>query len=302
MMQVEHVRLSPLGDGDGVVLTPKDEPADFARLFDIGLDRLLATSGHVLLRGFRPSVQDFNDLVSRYSSRTTLDPAREFHGEVAQKVDSGHDPIGLHVENGATPFAPDLLWFHCVKAAASGSQTTVCDGYRVWDALSDRARQVFTAQPISYARTVPARLWKRLAAVLAGDGREPQDTTVEDLYKQANPGADIEFTELPDGGLHYRYRVYAAHPTKWSDRMAWANSLLGPSYNYEAPVIRFADGTAIPDEVTAEYQAVTQRLTEEIAWQDGDIVLIDNSRVMHGRRAITDPDRTILNAQSYARS
>ena len=34
----------------------------------------------------------------------------------------------------------------------------------------------------------------------------------------------------------------------------------------------------------------------------GDIVLIDNTRVMHGRRAITDPERTILNAQSYARS
>ncbi|CAM3660609.1 hypothetical protein GCM10009799_47040 [Nocardiopsis rhodophaea] len=37
-------------------------------------------------------------------------------------------------------------------------------------------------------------------------------------------------------------------------------------------------------------------------WEDGDIVLVDNSRVMHGRRAITDPDRTILNSQSYARS
>jgi alpha-ketoglutarate-dependent taurine dioxygenase len=296
------VRHTPLGTGDGVLLTPVDPAVRGpAALFDAELDSLLATAGHLVLRGFDLTVEDFNALVGHYSSRTTLDPARSFHGDVAQKVDSGHDPIGLHIENGATPFAPELLWFHCVKAAKSGSQTTVCDGYRVWEGLSETAREVFTAQPISYARSVPARLWQRLAAVMAGDGRAPEDCTVEDLYALANEGADVDFKQDPDGTLHYRYRVFAAHPTKWSDRIAWANSLLGPSYNYEAPVIEFADGTPLAEEIVAEYVEVTAALTEDIAWVDGDTVLIDNSRVMHGRRAITDPDRTILNAQSYAR-
>src|SRR5690606_13727841 len=118
---------------------------------------------------------------------------------------------------------------------------TVCDGFRVWDALSERARDVFAAQPISYKRTVPAELWRKLAAFLADDGRGPDEVTVADLYAQANPGAKVEFTERPDGSLYYHYQVFAAHPTKWSTRTAWANSLLGPSYNYEAPDIRFAD-------------------------------------------------------------
>ncbi|MEV5339369.1 TauD/TfdA family dioxygenase [Streptomyces sp. NPDC052676] len=296
------LRLTSVGAGDGMMITPAGEAADFTELYQAGLDQLLADAGHLLIRGFSPTVAQFNELVARYSSRTTLDPARTFHGDAAQKVDSGHDPIGLHLENGATPFAPDLLWFHCVKAARSGSETTVCDGFRVWDALSERARDLFAAQPVTYTRTVPRQMWQRLAAHLAGGDRQPEEMSVADLHTLMNEGADATFTEEADGGLTYTYRVYAAHPTRWSTRMAWANSLLGPSFNYEAPDIRFADGTPIPDDVAAEYAEVTEAVTEEIAWEDGDIVLIDNSRVMHGRRAITDPDRTILNAQSYARS
>jgi alpha-ketoglutarate-dependent taurine dioxygenase len=297
------LRLTAIGAGDGMVITPTGPDADFTELYQAGLDGLLADTGHLLVRGFDPSVEEFNELVRRYSSRTTIDPARTFHGDAAQKVDSGQDPIGLHLENGATPFAPDLLWFHCVKAARSGSETTVCDGFRVWDALSERAREVFAAHPVKYVRNnVPKAMWQRLAAHLTGPDADPDAMTVDHLYAVADRGADVVFTEAADGSLTYEYSVYAAHPTRVSARTAWANSILGPSFNYEAPEIRFADGSLIPDDVTAEYTAVTEQITEEIAWEDGDIVLIDNTRVMHGRRAITDPDRTILNAQSYARS
>jgi alpha-ketoglutarate-dependent taurine dioxygenase len=300
----DTLRLAPAGRlSDGMVITAATTDADVGELHRAGLDGLLATAGYLVIRGMHPTVGDFNSLVRHYSSRTTLDPARAFHGDAAQKVDSGYGPIGLHVENGGTPYAPDLLWFCCVKAARTDSQTTVCDGFRVWDALSGRARQLFTAKPIKYTRgNIPAALWRRLAAFLAGDGTKAQDMTVADLYRLANAGAQVRFDEAPDGSVSYEYVVHAAHPTQWSGRIAWANSILGPSYNYEAPDIRFADGSAIPDDVVAEYTEVTEMLTEEVQWQDGDIVLIDNTRVMHGRRAITDPGRTILNAQSYRRS
>ncbi|MCX5532829.1 TauD/TfdA family dioxygenase [Streptomyces sp. NBC_00006] len=304
MTVAQHtLRLTAIGDGDGMMITPTGTESDFTEMYQAGLDGLLADTGHLLIRGFAPGVEEFNELVRRYSSRTTMDPARTSHGNAAQKVDSGRDPIGLHLENGATPFAPDLLWFHCVKAATSGSETTVCDGFRVWDALSERARKVFAGNPVKYVRSnVPRAMWQRLAAHLTGPDADPADMTVEHLQAVSNKGADVVFTEATDGTLTYEYTVYAAHPTRGSSRTAWANSILGPSFNYEAPEIRFADGSLIPDDVIAEYAEVTEKVTEEIQWEDGDIVLIDNTRVMHGRRAITDPERTILNAQSYARS
>jgi alpha-ketoglutarate-dependent taurine dioxygenase len=295
-------RLEPVDTSGGMMITAVTADADVGDLYRAGLDGLLARAGYLIIRGFNPTAGDFNSLVRHYSSRTTLDPARAFHGDTAQKVDSGYGPIGLHVENGGTPYAPDLLWFCCVKAASSGSQTTVCDGFRVWDALREQTRQLFATRPIRYTRgNIPAALWRRLAAFLAGDGARADEMTVADLYRLANDGAQVTITRAPDESISYEYTVHAAHPTQWSDRMAWANSILGPSHNYEAPDIRFADGSPIPGDVVAEYTEVTEAVTEEVQWRDGDIVLIDNTRVMHGRRAITDPDRTILNAQSYPR-
>jgi alpha-ketoglutarate-dependent taurine dioxygenase len=82
-------------------------------------------------------------------------------------------------------------------------------------------------------------------------------------------------------------------------RVVWANSIFGPSYNYEAPEITFGDGHKISPELLAEMRATTERLTRNIDWRNGDVLLIDNTRVMHGRREIKDTSRTIFNALSY---
>ena len=94
-----------------------------------------------------------------------------------------------------------------------------------------------------------------------------------------------------DGSIYYIYRVPAAHTTLFGTRLSFANSILGPSYHYEKPSITFADGTSIPDDVIAEIDSVSAARTEDIDWCDGDVVIIDNTRVMHGRRAVLDPER-----------
>jgi alpha-ketoglutarate-dependent taurine dioxygenase len=40
-------------------------------------------------------------------------------------------------------------------------------------------------------------------------------------------------------------------------------------------------------------------LTGEISWQPGDLVMIDNSRFLHGRRAFNDDRRRIFALLSY---
>lgn len=47
------------------------------------------------------------------------------------------------------------------------------------------------------------------------------------------------------------------------------------------------------DEVEA-LRVLAEACTVEINWQDGDIAVLDNARVMHGRRAIADTDRTLF--------
>ncbi len=289
---------TPLGEGTGVCVTSAVPEGTLLEMAPYLLDEL-TEAGHLLLRGFAPAVEDFNALVSACSSKVTLDPARRFHGDVAQLVDSGSDAIGLHIENGATPYPPDLLWFHCVKAADSGSQTTVCDGRRVWERLDEPTRELFRTDPVVFSRSVGEDQWRRFTAFSLGDGRSPQEIGIEDLRRLA-AGGDTRIELLPDGSVRYTFETWAAHEGRWSEKIAWANSIFGPSYNYEAPVIRFRDGGPLPEALLARLRTITEEVTEEIDWQDGDVVLIDNSRVMHGRRAISDTARTIVNAQSFA--
>lgn len=46
---------------------------------------------------------------------------------------------------------------------------------------------------------------------------------------------------------------------------------------------------------------LAEKYTQEIQWQDGDIVIINNKRVLHGRRAITGnlSDRALFIGMGY---
>ena len=263
----------------------------------------LAAAGYLLLRGFLSDVDSFAALVRRLSVRVALDPARSFGGRdtVAQKVDAGFDAVGLHCENANSPFVPQLCWFHCEKAASLGSQTTVCDGHRVWDALSPATRRVFLQHDIVYSRRVEAAKWK-LFAFHRLEGRKPlEQITLHDVIGDNPDLSRTEVTLEADGAIRYAHRVAAAHPTLFGERIAFANSILGPSFNYEKPTITFDDGQAIPEAMLCEIASVSEACTENIEWQHRDLLLIDNTRVMHGRRAIVDPARTIFNALSDLR-
>ncbi len=294
-----RVQLGAYGAGTGRMLVSAGN-GDLAGVDPADLVDLLAAAGFLVLRGFATDIETFAVTVKRLSSMVVADPAREFFGTVAQKVDAGLHGVGLHLENGNSPFRPDLNWFYCQRAARAGSQTTVCDGYRVYDQLSGPAREAFTGQEICYARNVAEPAWRALAVHLLGGVKSTAEVTIEDLMSFAPEPERTTVRDNGDGSVFYAHREPAVRlPTLFDTRPAWANSIFGPSYNYEAPRITFADGSPIPAPLLAEVRDVTAAVTEDIDWQDGDVVVIDNSRVMHGRREILDADRTIFNAQSY---
>jgi alpha-ketoglutarate-dependent taurine dioxygenase len=292
-----QINRSRYGQGNGLLLSA--EGASLERLEKAEVLGWLKEAGFIVFRGFDANLETFAAFVQRLSARVTLDPARQFHGAVAQKVDAGYDAINLHCENSNTPFLPHLCWFFCEKAASAGSQTTVCDGYAVWDALSPATQERFLAQPIQYSRHVEAMKWKGFV-YHSLQGRKPfAQIDFSDLQALHDGHTDAGAELKPDGSIHYSFRVPAAHRTLFGQRLAFANSILGPSYNYEAPRITFADGSPLPEPILEELAQVFEAHTENIEWRDGEIALIDNTRVMHGRRAIQDPLRTIYNALSY---
>ncbi|MGB8667478.1 MAG: TauD/TfdA family dioxygenase [Serratia inhibens] len=288
----------------GLIITSLNED-DITGMAPEYLLAKLKEHGYVVLRGFQHGITGFSRLVRQTSSRISLDPARSFDGDTAQKVDAGYDKVGLHCENGNSPFWPDLCWFYCLKAPERGSQTTVCDGKLVYQHLSARAQAAFSAQDIMYSRRVDEQKWKTYAYhALASQANAPasiEDTTFAHLLSLTEGTAGACITLNDDGAIRYQFRTPAIRASRINPLEAnnFANSIFGPSNNYEKPVITFADGEIIPTDLLEEADAVCDRFTYDIGWQHGDVVLIDNTRVMHGRRRIEDKSRTIFNALSY---
>ncbi len=267
----------------------------------------LSANGYLVLRGFDCDIQGFSDFVRFHSSRISLDPARQFHDKdgkvLAQKVDAGVDAIGLHCENGNSPFWPDLCWFYCEKAPQLGSQTTVCDGAAVYRDLSPQMRNALLAQDIVYTRRVGEPLWRNYVRHAFNGGPEAADTKAcfERLLALVNDNDSTKIELNEDASVTYSFRTPAIlDSSPFSPGLhAFANSIFGPSFNYERPTIAFADGTPLSAAMRSALDEVCQRHTFDVGWHNQDIVVIDNARVMHGRRHIEDTQRTIYNALSY---
>jgi hypothetical protein len=254
----------------------------------------LTRDGWTLLRGFGPDMDGFGDLVGRLCSRVTFDPARSHTTDKTQMVDAGLGPIGLHIENGNTPRCPDIVCFFAERAAFEGSQTTICDGVAVWNGFDD-ARKARWSQKMTVERVLPEALWKRYLANEHPALSDPSQVTMEHVlqFQQAVPGQAFELHD--DGSLTYRLTVDPVRGSAFGgDALGFANAVLGPSHNYQPPRYRLADGSEVDRDEIEEIREIAETCTHEINWQDGDIAILDNTRVMHGRRAIADANRNLF--------
>lgn len=247
----------------------------------------LVEQGWVLLRHEQYDVASFSELMSRLCQKLTYDPARENVTQQSQKVDAGTQAVGLHIENGTTPLPPDIIAFFSEKSASQGSQTTLCDGHQVWQSLPETLKQKF-AQPMTISRYLPKHIWQRYVAT-ALNISDAEQVTPHNLQQfiQMIPGQSISPAE--DEGVQYHLKMNMVRSDNLKGVPAFANTLLGPSYNYEKPRFHFADGSEISPDLIAELAQRCESHTSEINWQDGDIAIIDNKRFMHGRREIRVP-------------
>ena len=101
-----------------------------------------------------------------------------------------------------------------------------------------------------------------------------------------------------DNAVDTEYCCPAFVTTRWGAHKAFVNSMLLVLWQEEAlgakrSLVRMEDGSRIPPEALADIRRVSDALTHEIDWRSGEISMIDNTRVMHGRRAFADPNRKV---------
>ncbi|MBD2567371.1 TauD/TfdA family dioxygenase [Anabaena lutea] len=250
------------------------------------------TFGVVLFRGFGVDYQQMKNFAEKFSSRFVLDKDRPIvdpRNKYVTLVDPGMHYVSPHCENANSPFRPDVIWFCCGVPAAQGGETLYWDGIRVWQELSEELRQLFISKKIKFLQKFPAADWKRFLGVGA---------TVADVKRTLNGIPGLTYNINEDQSISIEYVCSAVVKTKYGNQDAFANSLIA-EYKNPRGVVTFADGSAIPSTVINQIQQVMNNLTEVIPWQAGDLVMIDNSRFLHGRRSFTDKNRRIYSLLSY---
>lgn len=257
---------------------------------------VIESDGALLLRGFATTLEDFSALGAALCTTSVFNesPNRELLHErsAIQSVDRGADPFPLHPELAREPWRPDLAMFACLGAPGIGGQTNICDGIAIAEALPEELRRDFAEKRLVYIKPASAAA---LAYWLGS--AEPTDAML------ASPPASCPywFRRVPDRILRGFTRP-VLEKTLFQDRGAFANFLLFARDYLRLAHIPLLEDRPFSDAIVDEVRSVARRLTYSHRWQQGDVLLLDNSRFMHGRKAIVDPgERRIATYFGYLR-
>jgi alpha-ketoglutarate-dependent taurine dioxygenase len=286
--------MQPLQQGDPRLLEGRG-PGD---LDVAGTVATLRRHGFVLLRGFAHSASDFEVITRQFSRRFMVhgNINREFVSQdgSTQAVDAGLHPLPLHSEMSYGPFYPDSMWFFCAVPPRVGGETTVCDGVALFNALAPESRSYFKTHRLRYRHRYPPRAWQQGIKTTARGLASLKLAIGARLYRKRGV---YRFHFDHEQYLCVDYVTSALVPLR-DGRHAFANSL---EISYLPQVIALRGGSVtlengepVSGALLADVARAADAAGLRIGWQAGDVVMLDNARVMHGRVALSPDDRKIL--------
>ncbi|MBW8800922.1 MAG: TauD/TfdA family dioxygenase [Streptomyces sp.] len=221
-------------------------------------------------------------------------------------VNKGRGSIPLHRELSYAPGAPDLLMFLCQTPPTSGGQTILCDGVVLFEALDEATRDFLRTGELVWRWEVSPARWRSALGVTT---QEEALTAVEAINGLSRDGGSLSGAFE---GATFKGAYRTGFVTRPGDglREAFCNSVLvtvpvgDPAQERVSDANNTAtlgDGSAFPDLLLRDIAARAEAVTYDMAWQAGDIVVLDNTRYLHGRRSILDTERRILTRVGHSR-
>jgi alpha-ketoglutarate-dependent taurine dioxygenase len=270
------------------------------------LDDLLAQHKAILLRGFRSrngleSVADslFAERLTytyRSTPRTTVGRHIYTATEYPKQLS-----IPQHCENAYQRRWPLKLMFYCAEPAQRGGATPIADVARVTAAIPEEIKREFERKKVRYVRNYRAGV----------------DLPWQEVFCTENVHEVEQFCALnqiectwTEAGLRTSQvcQAFAEHP-RTGERL-WFNqahlfhvSALDDAA--QAMMLKFfgeeglprnayyGDGTAIDREVVDQVRAAFSAHQTAFEWQQGDVLLVDNMLVSHGREPF-EGERKVL--------
>jgi alpha-ketoglutarate-dependent taurine dioxygenase len=255
---------------------------------------LFNSSSALLFRGFNVDTDTFKKFTELFSTNFVSYIGGAYSREMINgdktllSVTGGklHTAVPLHGEMYYRKQKPDIIWFYCASPALKDGETTICDGVQVYNELSDSTQELLHKKRLKYIRTYPADVWQRI-----------YQTDDLNLVEKVCHNNDTHLKLNPDHSITTEYVSSAIQKSRCGNHKVFINNIL-PVVAQEiagsnSSLVRLEDDSKIPDSVISEIKDVTERLTHLISWQKGDVVMIDNTRLLHGRRSFSDNQRDI---------
>jgi hypothetical protein len=260
-------------------------------------------AGTVLFRGFPiRTAQDFDRFIAAFGL-----PNFAYEDSLSNAVRINRTPrvftaneappevqIFFHHELAQTPYYPNKLFFFCEQPAASGGATPLCRSDVLWERLAERCPQFARdceSKGLRYSNVMPGE-----NDLASGMGRSWQST----LKQTTREGAEARLAEmgyswewLDNGCLRATTPVLPAVYDLSDRRKSFFNQLIAAfcgwkdARNDPSKSITFGDGTPLDREAVMTAVALSEELAFDVPWQAGDVALVDNLVVMHGRRTFT---------------
>lgn len=289
---------------------PGDSWQQHGELIGQTVERELLNAGGILFRGFTfDGEQDFEGFARSFGHELlTYDyastPRTQLKGRVYTSTEyPAHQVIPLHNEQSYSLNWPMKIWFHCVQAAQAGGETPIADSRLVYQRLDPYVRQRFAEKRLMYVRNYGNGLdltWQQAFST--------EDKAEVERFCRLG---DIDFEWKDDGELRTRQvcQAVARHPL--TEEWLWFNQAHLFHVSNLAPQVRetlisivgeehlprnvyYGDGSPIELEALAHIREVLQGAQVAFPWQTGDVLMLDNMLVAHGRAAFEGARKVVV--------
>ncbi|WP_234711063.1 TauD/TfdA family dioxygenase [Nostoc punctiforme] len=248
---------------------------------------LFKANGILLFRGFDVDV----DIFKEFTNLLSIDFINYAGGAFSRRVINGDQTvlsvndfkseIKLHGEMYYQKNIPLMLWFFCANPPLEDGETTVCDGRQFFHEISSSTKELFRQKNLKFTVRMSKEDWQKKY-------KTDDVNQLKEICRNNNTHLKI----FDDRSIMLEYISPAIIPSRCGNYQVFINSLL-PTKQLSPNILKFEDDSDIPEEVVSELNEIAEKITTEISWRKGDILMIDNTRILHGRRSFADDQRDI---------
>lgn len=264
------------------------------------LQKELNFTGALLFRGFPVNdAESYHDFFSAFGYKnftykeSLSNAVRINYTELVFSANEAPKDIEiyLHSEMAQTPLFPNVISLFCERAAEQGGATILCRSDRVYKTISEAEPELtekLAATGIKYTNTMPnadnpnsaqGRGWQSTLSVTSIDQAEQKLLSLGYTWQWQSDGSLVVQTKaLPairsvsDGRQVFFNQMIAAYK-------GWKGVKDNPSVG-----LCFGDDSDIPRDFLEKVCAIAESNAYDLMWQNGDVAIVDNHLVMHGRR------------------